>query len=193
MLKARRPLDTLFTISQKGEKRDPSLYEIAQSPAFRIDRITPQEGAVDKVEFTYAGTSGVLFTDRSRSSVVIRSTVRGGSNSPGARPWVVEMKQRELEPGTGRNNTLRCRRIEFTASNVGEPIGQHEVYDFSDYSDELPPDEEFTLSHYGLPEPVGVEPKKGIPNYVWFLIGAAVFAVLAFLLRHVARRRVPAG
>lgn len=52
-----------------------------------------------------------------------------------------------------------------------------------------PPEQEFTLSAYNLPEPVGVEWAKPTPRYVWFLLAAAVFAVLAIGFRYLARRR----
>lgn len=51
------------------------------------------------------------------------------------------------------------------------------------------PESEFTLSHYGLPEPVGVEWKKPTPRYLWFLVAAGAFVALAVGFRYLARRR----
>lgn len=52
-------------------------------------------------------------------------------------------------------------------------------------------DRDFTLTAFGLPEPVDATPlPRRTPRYVWFLAGALVCAVAAFLLRHLARRRV---
>ena len=51
------------------------------------------------------------------------------------------------------------------------------------------PESEFTLSAYGLPEPVGVEWKKPTPRYVWFLAAAGLFVALAVGFRMLARRR----
>jgi hypothetical protein len=49
---------------------------------------------------------------------------------------------------------------------------------------------EFYMSHYGLPEPLGVTPPtKATPRYVWFLVGAAGLAVLSLLFRWLAKRR----
>lgn len=50
------------------------------------------------------------------------------------------------------------------------------------------PDDEFWLSHYGLPEPIGVIREKGTPRYVWFLVAAALFVLLAIILRWLAKR-----
>lgn len=52
------------------------------------------------------------------------------------------------------------------------------------------PDSEFTLSAFGLPEPVGVSWKKPIPTYVWILGAAAACGALAVLFRYLARRRL---
>jgi hypothetical protein len=183
-LRVCRPLGTLYTLPQQ-DKQDPTLYEMSQSPNFRLVRIT-REGKLDKVEFEYAGTSGVLLTDRSLSSVAVQSRVQGSSNSPKSKPWVVEMTGREVDrDAAGR---LCCRRIEFVAGKVGVAPGQHEVYEFSNYSNDPIPDDEFTLSHYGLPEPAGRETNKGIPNSVWLLLGAGAFGLTAVVLRYAAKR-----
>ncbi len=52
-----------------------------------------------------------------------------------------------------------------------------------------PSEVEFTLSAYGLPEPVGVTWSKATPNYVWFLLAAAILGVLAIAFRTLHRRR----
>ena len=50
--------------------------------------------------------------------------------------------------------------------------------------------QQFYISHYGLPEVLGIEPpKKQSPRYVWFLMGAAAFAVMAVLLRWYVKHR----
>ncbi len=53
----------------------------------------------------------------------------------------------------------------------------------------LPAVEEFTLTAFGLPEPVGVEWKRPTPRYVWILVGAGICAVLAVGFRYLARHR----
>lgn len=52
----------------------------------------------------------------------------------------------------------------------------------------LPNDDDFRLTAFGLPEPIGVEWKKPTPRYVWLLVGAGVFAILAVGFRYFARR-----
>ena len=55
------------------------------------------------------------------------------------------------------------------------------------------PESEFTLSAFGLPEPVGVVWEKRTPNYVWFLIAAGAFAAAAIAFRLLTRRRSKAS
>ncbi len=51
------------------------------------------------------------------------------------------------------------------------------------------PEREFSLSAYGLPEPPGITFARPTPTYVWFLLGAAGFTVLAIAFRWLARRK----
>ncbi len=52
-----------------------------------------------------------------------------------------------------------------------------------------PDENQFTLSHYGFPEPVEVEWKQPTPRYVWWLVGAFVCATIAIVCRVVLARR----
>jgi hypothetical protein len=53
------------------------------------------------------------------------------------------------------------------------------------------PESDYRLSGYGLPEPVDVPPpsSRRVPNYVWFLAGAAALVVLSLIFRWLAKRR----
>ncbi|MEJ5277359.1 MAG: hypothetical protein WHU94_15750 [Thermogemmata sp.] len=51
-----------------------------------------------------------------------------------------------------------------------------------------PPEWEFTLSAFGLPEPVGVVWERRTPVYVWLLVAAGVLLTLAVFFRWLARR-----
>ncbi len=56
-----------------------------------------------------------------------------------------------------------------------------------------PPEPEFTLSAFGLPEPVGVEWERKTPVYVWLILAAGVLGLLALVLRWLAHRRRTTG
>lgn len=51
------------------------------------------------------------------------------------------------------------------------------------------PESDFRLSAYGLPEPKDATPIATPSRYRWFLLGAALFAVIAVALRYLARRQ----
>jgi hypothetical protein len=53
----------------------------------------------------------------------------------------------------------------------------------------LPEDEEFRLSAFGLPEPPEVTWEKRSSRYIWLLVAAGLFAVLAVVFRYLARHR----
>ena len=54
-------------------------------------------------------------------------------------------------------------------------------------------DDEFWLSHYGFPEPVGVVREKPTPRYLWLLLATGAFLALAIGFRYLARRRAARG
>jgi hypothetical protein len=93
-------------------------------------------------------------------------------------------------------------RIEYKVDNgVPIPVRHYHTSSFSDggksrmeytYDWSVPagslPESEFTLSHYGLPEPVGVVWEKRTPVYVWLLVAAGVLLTLGIFFRWLARR-----
>ncbi len=57
----------------------------------------------------------------------------------------------------------------------------------------LPADEDFTLSAFGIREPVGVVWDKPTSTYVWILLAAGACAILAFGFRYLSHRRQTAA
>jgi hypothetical protein len=87
---------------------------------------------------------------------------------------------------------LRSNKQEVYRS-PGDPL---EIHDETHYQIDPridPPETEFTLSAFGLPEPVGVTWEKPTPIYVWLILAAAGFGVLALLFRWLMRRRQAAA
>ena len=84
----------------------------------------------------------------------------------------------------------RCRSLtceSFNAKKGG--VFQTRQIEFTDYGANPIDHAEFYLSHYGIPEPVGVvPPSKRTPRYLWLLVAAESFAILAILFRWLARR-----
>ncbi len=52
----------------------------------------------------------------------------------------------------------------------------------------LPPDNEFTLSAFGLPEPLGLESRRSYPWYVWLALGTAAVLLVGVLIGWFKRR-----
>ncbi len=69
------------------------------------------------------------------------------------------------------------------------PYNDRQVSEYSIQYNVNVPDEEFRLSHYGLPEPNGVVWPRPTPWYLW-IIGAGVVCLIAsaYLWKRVARR-----
>ncbi len=55
-----------------------------------------------------------------------------------------------------------------------------------------PAESDFTLSAFGLPEPEGIKWDKPTPLYIWILLAAAGFGILALSLRFLTHRKPPA-
>ncbi len=89
----------------------------------------------------------------------------------------------------------RSRSIEEVFVERGKTeVLQLERCDYSEYTAKAPPDSEFYLTHYGLPEPVGISaPHKPFPLYIWLLSGATVLALIAVLCRWLLQRRTRAA
>lgn len=189
--KTRYPLSVVITVSDKRERNDPTLYEMATQPDFRYESITRQLDGLDRIEFRTAHTAGTFITDPARFHVVVRSTIRGKPPGPNGRAWVAEMTSRELFETKGRDEQLRCRRIDYVMADADNNprARQHETHDFSDYRSNEIPDTDFMMSAYGLPEPVGITPPA--KSRLWILlVGAAAAGLMIALLFTRLNRRV---
>src|SRR5205814_1457919 len=79
------------------------------------------------------------------------------------------------------------RSTESASGEFGKGKSVYEI-DFEMSIDDRVADSEFTLSAFGLPEPIGVTWKKPTPRYVWLLLGTAACAGLTVGCRFLARR-----
>jgi hypothetical protein len=89
---------------------------------------------------------------------------------PLKRIWEEENEAVSIHDDKVRNH--RRMRMEVTLNRLKRQLG----------------DEEFTLSAFGLPEPVGVVWEKRTPVYVWLLVAAGVLLTLGVFFRWLARR-----
>jgi hypothetical protein len=173
---------------------DRRVSEAVAEPDFIITQVTSGTNSIDKIEYQFKRGAeskfksgiGYFLVDRAKSSLVMENHYRG--SAPGVPDWTVDFT-RELYPSADGHQVPRCKSIEFVMRDaLTKALENRQKVDFSDYSDARVSAEEFRLSHYGMPEPIGVEWKKPTPNYVWLLVGAGVLAALALGFHYLARR-----
>jgi hypothetical protein len=84
------------------------------------------------------------------------------------------------------------KRMEKWTRDPSDPKGDKlkQTTEFSEYEVVAAvPDEEFRLTAFGFPEPVGVVWHKPIPRYIWFLVAAGGLGLCALVFRWLARRK----
>lgn len=172
------------------------LGELIQSERTRVTSAVPKsiDGA-NLIEVQFECTlnpddlrhllGGTLFVDPSRSWLPVsrHSTVR---NKVGTG---VHTSHFDLASGINPQPSSVRYREDYKLNSQKEPWWRSGREDCDlRVPNPLPDTREFTLSHYGLPEPVGVKWEKPTPRYVWFLIATAAFAGVAVLFTYLARR-----
>jgi len=173
------------------------LGDIVQSSRTRITSVTAKsEGGVELVEVKFEYTAepeaprkllgGFLLLDPARGWLPVSYTTRV-KNKVGIGTCTTEFKYRE---GISSPPNRLMYRQEYQLSSQTAPWSQIGTSERElRVPSRLPDTREFTLTAYGLPEPVGVTWDKPIPRYIWFLAGAAIFGILAVGFRYLARRR----
>ena len=166
------------------------LPEFAVLPEFKVGRVESEKhGKAEfvRVHFAYSPPNnqgrhlrdGWIELDPSRLWCVVQFDVVAASGRNTANvSGVYEFSDRS----PGRPHVTRfVRRIQSPKEGVDEEV----VNDFK-YEDRSVPESEFTLSSFGLPEPVGFSiPRSTVPAFVWFLTsaGACTFRSCYSLLR----------
>lgn len=80
--------------------------------------------------------------------------------------------------------TRMVRTGKSPLGNVSEEVFEFDLHEVT----KLPSEEEFTLSAFGLPEPMGVEPLPPSRNWLWLLAAAIIAAALAILFSWLKHR-----
>jgi hypothetical protein len=114
--------------------------------------------------------------------------------------YAVQFKLAKLESGSevvfGERGIPIIKRYTMKSSFCeppDKPIGFRElVYNYDLHEAAEVPEQEFTLSAFGLPEPAGVVWTRTPPYYLWFAIATAAAFALAIAFRYLAKRRAKA-
>lgn len=185
--------DPVVRLSADGQ----ALAETIRSPRTTLRSVAPKDiGGVKVLEVQFDTSpdpkeerqlvGGVLLLDPNRDWLPISHTAKV-RNKVGTGTHTFELT---YGPGRFPPPARVQHQVEYVLEKQQEPwrhAGGSE-YAFQ-VPARLPATAEFTLSAFGLPEPVGVTWPRPTPRYVWFLVAAGAFALLAVGLRAVARRK----
>ncbi len=187
---------TLFPhFSYQGRR----LSEMIKDSGFRIERVTTDEGGL---------VAATVHYDQSKANPKRKLVAEATLKFNPRRHWCLQaVQERSTFPGAsgGTNSATTAFILEDHPSGIplvrrqesvntadsasSGPIDNRRVVEYDLRVDESVPDAEFTLSAFGLPEPVGVTWERPTPVYVWLLVAAGGLGVLAWLFRWLARRR----
>lgn len=175
------------------------LTEVLSAPGTRITAVTPKSNAgaeLVEVRFETRQASerdiagGTLLLDPARNWLPVQATafIRekqvSGSHTT----------DYEYGPGPAFQPRRGVQKHEYTLTGEAEPMRYTRTWEGEfQIPARLPDSREFTLSAFGLPEPVGVTWERPTPRYVWFLTAAAGCGLLGFALRWLGRRREAAS
>jgi hypothetical protein len=168
-----------------------TLQEWIDNPKFRVTATRLRPDGAAEADFSTEQTTPrgvVALTGTITVSAKQRGLVLAYQHTTSSGPKSVKftMTRQVDEVGSG----FQCKSLTFALADpkTGD-VFQNGRAEFGDYGVNPIDRAEFYLSHYGLPEPPGVVPPSNrTPRYVWLLIAAGSFAVLAVLFRWQARR-----
>jgi len=117
------------------------------------------------------------------------------------RSWLVTERENTISTGTASMTTqfryeysddhglaLMSRMI-YRKTSPKVPVAEAESTVTYQFTREEAKRSEFTLSSFGLPEPVGIESTRRTPTYLWILAAGTAFALLAAGAYRLARRQ----
>jgi hypothetical protein len=196
----RRRIDQYTAQVEQAVRLEPDaklLVDLIRSPRTRITTVTPRGGGgAELVEVRFDVTpdpaderklvGGTLLLDPARGWLPLAQSA-SVRNQAGTGAHTSEL---EFKPGLHPQLRRVVWRMEYTLSNQAEPWRQAGTMEWDlRVPDRLPDTREFTLSAYGLPEPIGVKWERPTPRHAWFLLAAGVFTGLAVGFRWLARRQ----
>jgi len=193
-------LEMYSTLSDEAIRLDPDhkyLYDLVSSPRSKLQGVSPRtvnNATLVEVRFLVDPdpsdkrllTDFTLLLDPSRNWIPLttsakvrnRAGVGTHTNEFTYAPGVFPLLQRSLN---GQEYDLIGQTEKW--KSVAD-----ETWDFQ-VPPRLPKDEEFMLSTYGLPEPVGLAKRKANPIYIWFIACACLFVGIAVCLRYLTYMR----
>jgi hypothetical protein len=178
---------------------DQPLAEVIHQPGFRLENVTLDERGLVRAKVRYErsipnGTGKMIaetiFTFDPQRYWCIReyqeeSTYKVKSGNTTSQ-YVVEFVLEDHSSGFPLVRRQDARSTATSTSSGGNDNRRRVEYELQ--VDESVPDSEFTMSAFGLPEPVGVVWERRTPVYVWLFVAAGVLLTMGIFFRWLARR-----
>lgn len=175
--------DACFVVTRTEPSPDRTIDPTALRVHFACDRSkgTPHE-AMDFLQSGYVDVDSAhhfrptrfeYHTTNSKMTATTTGTVEYGSSTE----WPV------IRAASVSNRSVS----QLKGTILGKEVTTYKNVRYNEPVDE----DEFWLTHYRLPEPIGVVRETSTPTFVWLLVAAAGFAGVAVLFRWLARRNNP--
>jgi hypothetical protein len=171
-----------------------NLSKLIESPSFKVQRAEEVNPPFVRVHFSKAlsipgqkaGLAGWMEFDPNNAWALKRSQC---ATTLGTSSQIVKTFSSSQQDG--RRPCESWEMIQESTDGEKWKIKQQTQFEIIDTSS--PPDEIFTLSHYGLPEPMGVKPLPTSRTWLWLLAAALAATGLALLFAWLKRRRTTAS
>jgi hypothetical protein len=188
------PLDLFPYIKPNSYGFIPSLGQLSKvisSPRFKTVRAEEIETRFVRVHF-----NTVLIIPHKEVNVT------GWMDFEPNNAWALQRCEYEVSPGTTskvvktfslsqRAGYRPCESWEVVQGSAkGEKWERREKAQFEIVDPSTPMDEIFTLSHYGLPEPMGVPPPERPRTWIWLIAATIAAAAFAIFFAWLKQRRV---
>jgi hypothetical protein len=175
-------------------KQAPSFPKLATHPRFKVVRAEAVDANLIRLHIqtaipipigkTEMETKGWVDLDSSNAWALQRCELKIVSPPVGTMTLVGTKKFAESQ----RDAYRPCESWMFTLRTPDDFEAKEEAR-FETVDSSVPPNEIFTLSHYGLPEPMEVQPQERSRTWIWLIVAAVAAAVLAILFAWLKRRQ----
>jgi len=186
------------------------LAEVVTDPAFRVNNVTrvPSDGQeLVRLDVSYvydvggnvkkqSKRKGSLYFDPKRKWCLRKVTeseelfVNGAPDQ--TTDWTTEYEVRDHASGFPIIVKQTITTDGYSHRSKRKTGAKIQIDYELDTTDKMP-NADFTLSAFGLPEPVGVTWERPTPTYVWVLTAAGGCGLLALLFRYLGRRKPSAS
>ena len=168
---------------------DKHISELLQSGELVINAAKQNQDDTLTIDFTWdaqpaAKLTGQLTVNPKRFWTIDRLETNGIANGRNTSFKLIARYDHEVI-----NGVIPPSYHEESTTYVDNSVVDHKVNDYKFYlPNPMPSDEEFRVSHYGIPEPDWASKPSKSYLWLWLIIGAVVIAGIGFAIRNTARQ-----